>query len=153
MSEPPYILCPVRGAPESRATVSKAIDLALEMDARLVFFHVVDAEFLGSSGFGQPLGLIYSELTEMSEFMMLVLKDRAERRGVKQVDVVIREGNVRKQLRQAAIETHARVMVMGRPTRSPGSNVFKSGEFEEFVKELEEVGEIEIIMVTPQPEE
>jgi nucleotide-binding universal stress UspA family protein len=149
MSEHPYILCPVRGGPESKGTVSKAIHLALDKDARLVFLHIVDAEFLGASGFGQPLGTVYRELREMSKFVMMVLKDRAERRGVKQVDVVIREGNVRKQLRRAAVETRASVMVMGKPVRSPGSNTFKSGEFERFVQELEEIGDIQIIRVEP----
>jgi nucleotide-binding universal stress UspA family protein len=149
MSEHPYILCPVRGGPESRDTVTKAIDLALEKDARLVFFHIVDAEFLGSSGFRQPIKVIYSELKEMSQFVMLVLKDRAERRGVKQVDIVIREGNVRKQLQRAAVETHASVIVMGKPVRSPGSNNFKLKEFEGFVEELEKMGDIRIMMVEP----
>ncbi len=144
---PPHLLCAVRGGKESRATVTRAIDLALEMDARLVFLHVTDAEFLGQSTIGVPLSVVYRELYEMSEFAMLVLQDRALRRGVKEVGYIIREGNIRNQLRQAAIETHARIMVMGRPVRSPGSNVFKPAEFENFIRELEKEGELRVIAV------
>ena len=44
--KPDHIVCAVRGSPQSRATVTRAIDLALEHDARLTFFYAVDAEFL-----------------------------------------------------------------------------------------------------------
>jgi len=41
-----HIVCAVRGSPQSRATVTRAIDLAREHDARLTFFYAVDVEFL-----------------------------------------------------------------------------------------------------------
>lgn len=143
------ILCAVRGGPESRDTVTYAIDLALETGARLTFFHALDAEFLGYATIG-PLSVIYKELQEMGEFTMLILVDRAQRRGVQEVDYVMSEGNVRRQLRQAAIRTEAKVMVMGRPTRSPGSNVFQLREIEEFAAELATEGELELRLVPPE---
>jgi hypothetical protein len=93
--------------------------------------------------------VVYHELVEMGTFAMLILCDRAQRRGVAQVDFIVREGNIRKQLHQFALETCAEVMVMGRPTRSPGRNVFKSDEFETFVAELEREGSLLIVPVTP----
>ena len=140
------IICAVRGGPESRATVSRAIDLALENNARLTFFHAVDAEFLEYATVG-PLSVVYQELIEMGTFAMLILCDRAQRRGVSQVDYVLREGNIRKNLIQFAIETHATVMVMGRPTRSPGRNVFKSEDFDDFTAGLDREGNIRIVKV------
>lgn len=144
------ILCAVRGGPESRETVTHAINMALEMGARLTFFHVLDAEFLNHATIG-PLSVVYQELGEMGKFTMLILCDRAQRRGVEQVDYVVREGNIRKQLYQVAIETRAEIMVIGRPTRSPTRNVFKSGEMEAFAAELAEVGELQPILVPPAP--
>ena len=44
-----HIVCAVRGSPQSRATVTHAIDLALETNARLTFFYAVDAEFLAQA--------------------------------------------------------------------------------------------------------
>jgi len=143
-----YIVCAVRGGPESRDTVTLAIDLALEHKARLTFFHILDAEFMAYATIG-PLSVVYNELAEMGKFAMLILCDRAQRRGVARVDYVVQEGNVRKKLRQFITETLADVVVMGRPTRSPGYNVFKSGEFEAFVAGLEGVSDVRIIVVTP----
>jgi plasmid stabilization system protein ParE len=85
----------------------------------------------------------------MGTFAMLILCDRAERRGVEQVDYIVREGTIRKQLYQFAIETHAEVMVMGKPTRSPGRNVFRPDDFTAFVAELEADGNVQILQVTP----
>jgi len=144
---PKHIVCPVRATRQSRETVTKAIDLALEHGAHLTFFYVVDAEFHAQAAIGSPLSVIYTELVNMSEFLMLILCDRAQRRGVSKVDYVIREGDVRKQLRQLAIETHADVLVMGRPTRGPGSPAFKPAEFEAFVTGLEEEGNLSVVLV------
>lgn len=148
--QPKHIICAVRGGPESRETVTRAIDLALESGARLTFFRVFDAEFLNHATIG-PLSVVYRELREMGQFAMLILCDRARRRGVQKVDSIVREGNVRKQLREFAIETHAEIMVMGRPTRSPGSNTFKPAEFDAFVAELEEDTDLQIKVVEPPP--
>lgn len=149
MSSPKRIVCAVRGGPESRATISRAIDLAVEYNAKLTFFHVVDAEFLGHAPIRGTLSVIYNELHEMGVFAMLILVDRAERRGVSHVDYLVREGNIRKHLHQFALETNAEIMVLGKPTRSPGSNVFKPANFEEFVAQLKADGQLEIVTVTP----
>jgi nucleotide-binding universal stress UspA family protein len=141
------ILCAVRGGPESRETVTRAVDLALETGAKLTFFHAMDAEFLGQAAIGRTLSGIYSELLEMGKFAMLILVDRAQRRGVQNVDYIIREGNVRKQLIQIAIETKAEVMIVGRPTRGPTSNIFKMNEMEAFANELAEQGALKVITV------
>lgn len=148
MSElkPRQILCAVRGGPESRETVTQAIDMALETGAKLTFFHVMDAEFLEHATVG-PLSVVYNELTEMGRFVMLILCDRAQRRGVTKVDYILREGNIRKQLLEIAIETKAEIMVIGRPTRSPGRNVFKSGEMDDFSRELASQGDLHAVLV------
>lgn len=143
----PYILCLVRGGKESKDTVTKAIDLALEMDARLVFFHIIDAEFLNRSMMGTHLKVVYKALYDMADFAMEILKDRAERRGVKDVKTILREGNIVKQLRQAAIETQAKLLVIGHPIRSPGSNVFQNSALLKFADELADVGEVEVLVV------
>ena len=141
------ILCAVRGSPESRETVTHAVNLALETSAKLTFFHVMDAEFLGQAAIGRTLSGIYNELVEMGKFSMIILVDRAQRRGVEKVDYIIREGNVRKQLMQIAIETKSEIMIVGRPTRSPTSNVFKMGEMETFAEELSREGNLNVIVV------
>jgi nucleotide-binding universal stress UspA family protein len=141
------IICAVRGGPESRDTVTHAVDLALESGARLTFFRVMDAEFLEHATVG-PLSVVYHELSEMANFALLILCDRARRRGVTQVDCIVREGNIQKQLYQFISESHADVLVVGRPTRSPGRNVFKPAELDLFVAELEREQGLRVEVVT-----
>ena len=141
-----HVVCAVRGGPESRSTVTRAIDLAFEAGARLTFLHIIDAEFLEYATIG-PLSVVYKELVEMGEFAMLIICDRAERRGVAEVNYVLREGGIRKQLLQFAIETRADLIVIGHPTRSPGSNVFKTDELEEFIVTMRAEGQVEVFQV------
>jgi len=143
-----HVLCAIRGGPESRETATRAIDMALENDAHLTFCHVLDAEFLQHATIG-PLSIVYKELREMGEFAMMILVDRAERRGVKRVDYLLRSGNVRRQLLMVAKETEAGIMVVGKPIRSPGSNVFRVNEIESFAEVLRREGNIQVITVSP----
>lgn len=148
MSEriPRHIICAVRGGPESRETVTRAIDLALEYEARLTFLHVLDAAFLEYATIG-PLSVVYRELNEMGTFTMLILADRANRRGVEHVDYVLPEGDIREELTRYAVDTKAEMMVIGRPTRSPGRNVFKIADFDGFVADLERQADLKIVKV------
>lgn len=141
-----HIICAVRGRPASRDTVTKAIDLALENDSRLTFLHIMDAEFLEHATVG-PLSVIYEELKGMGEFTMMILVDRARRRGVKEVDYALREGNIIKQIKRFAIETSAEMMVVGQPKNRPGRNIFKAHEFDEFMNQLEREANLKIIRV------
>lgn len=145
---PQHIICAVRGKPYSRETVTRAIDLALETNAKLTFFYVADVEFLDRATIG-PLSVVYHEMVEMGKFTMLLLCDRAQRRGVDQVDYIVRQGNIQEQLRLLAAETEADIMVIGRPTRDLGRKVFKPAEFDAFVAELEREGDLRVIQVTP----
>jgi len=145
-----HIVCAVRGSPQSRATVTRAIDLALEHDARLTFFFAVDVEFLARTTVRGPLSIVYRELIEMSEFTMLILKDRAERRGVARVDSIIREDDVRAQLVRLIREERPDVLVLGWPLRGAGRPRFKPEEFKAFVTELEREGNT-CVEVVPAP--
>ena len=147
----PSIVCAVRGSRESRATVTRAIDLALESKGRLTFFYVVDAEFQAQAAIGSPLSVVYQELISMSEFTLLILKDRAERRGVTEVELLIREGDVRTQLLDLVREKLPDVLVLGWPVRGAGRPRFKPAEFAAFVAELEGAGDLHVEVVSAPP--
>jgi nucleotide-binding universal stress UspA family protein len=145
------IICAVRGQPESRATVTKAINIALEHKAQLIFCLVIDAEFLGHSAPTMaPLRAVYRQLEDMGEFSMLILCDRARNRGIEEVDYIIRKGNIPRQLHLLAAEIGAEMMVLGRPFRSFGRNVFTPAKFEKFVEKLERETGTKIIQVVQQ---
>ncbi len=138
-SAPSHIVCAVRGQPQSRATVTRAIELALEHGARLTFVHVMDAEFLAHATVG-IVRLMYRELRSMGEFMMEILKDRAERRGVTEVDTALLEGRAEKVLPRFLKECGADLLVVGAPGGSRRQSAFAPGDFDSFVKRIEAQG-------------
>lgn len=144
-----HIICAVRGRPASRSTVTRAIDLALEYHARLTFLYVIDAQFLEYATVA-PLSVVYKELQEMSRFAMLILCDRAQRRGVDDVDYLILEGDFRKQLRQFAIDTSAEVLIMGAPSAGMGRRIFTQEALDKFIREIEAESNLRVIQVAPE---
>lgn len=143
-----HVLCAVRGQPNSRKTVTRAIDLALEHQARLTFIHVVNAEFLGQAApIMSPLRMVYRRLKEMGEFAMLILIDRAKRRGVSEVDFRLSEGNIPAQLLALAEELNGDILVIGRPLKEPRKAVFTEEEFERFVQQLETGQGMQVIQI------
>jgi nucleotide-binding universal stress UspA family protein len=144
-----HIFCAVLGKPTSRKTVTKAIDLALEHNARLTFFHVINAEFLAAATPTMtPLRSIYNQLREMGEFSMLILCDRAQRRGVENVDYIIREGQILPQIQLAIRELQPDILVVGNPTQPESQKpAITVQEIEDFFSTLEEDSNIQVIPV------
>lgn len=143
-----HIVCAVRGGPESRETVSRAIELALARGAQLTFLQVMDAEFLNHATVA-PLSVIYRELQSLAQFALKILCDRAERKGVQEVSSEVRTGNIHRQIREFVAEQEVDLLVMGRPVRSPGSNVFKPDQFDAFVADLQEAASLQVEVVMP----
>jgi hypothetical protein len=143
------ILCAVRGIPQSRTTVTRAIDLALEYEANLTFAHVNNADFLISAGPTlTSLPKVKKQIQRLSEFTMTVLCDRAERRGVKKVDYVLREGQFLNQLYELLSELIPDVFVIGRPiTVESDLPNLKLSDIDEFITKVEEDLKITIIPV------
>lgn len=141
------IVCAVRSRPGGEKTVKRAIDLALETGAGLIFFQVVDAEFIRNiTAKRASLKAIYQELEGMAEFTMAILCNQARLRGVEAVDCVVRRGDVREQLIQLVSELDPDVLVMGQPYPSPGPDRFHAAELNDFVAELEEKGQLRVVM-------
>ena len=136
----------MRGRPESRETITYAINLALEHQARLTFLHIMDVEFLEHATVG-PVSVVYQELRNMGEFAMLILVDRAQRRGVEQVDYQIREGIIQKQLWLFATETKADTLVLGMPRTETGQPIFRVSEFDQFIENIQKETDIDIQVV------
>ncbi len=142
---PKHIVCAVRGQPHSRAAVTRAIDLALEHGVRLTFVHVMDAEFLAHATVGIPR-LMMRELRSVWEFLMQMLRDRAERRGIPQAETVLLEGRVAEELPRFLQARGADVLVLGGPAGFGNPNAFSPVDFEAFVKRIEVLG-VQVVVV------
>lgn len=143
-----HILCSVHGQPESRKTVTRAIELALEHNAALTFCLMIDVEFLAqATPTLTPLSAAYRQIEEMGEFSLLILVDRAQRRGVKEVDILIRRGNIPEQLHRLVREMDSDILVLGRPIRRAGGDVLNGDEYDAYVKRVERKTGVKVIPV------
>jgi nucleotide-binding universal stress UspA family protein len=139
-----HIVCAVRGGSESRETATSAMDLALKAGARLTFFHVVDPGCLDCGDIARS-SAAYREFVEEAESMLDTLRRQAQRRGVTQVDLILREGDTRQELRRLAVETDAELMVLGHPNPESERSVFSEDEFDQFLAELDFGGDLHTI--------
>lgn len=147
-----HVACAVRGRLANRNAVQHAIDLAREHDARLTFFMVISSDFLVSATpTMSPTKTLFARLTEIGEYILMLLKDQATQNGVSEVEHEIRIGDVRSQLREFARRTTAQILVMGRPSGREPRSIFTQEQFAAFTEELQEIGALKIEVIEPEP--
>lgn len=140
------IICAVRGGQESQDTADSAIELAMQTHSRLTFFHVVDAGCLDCGDIARS-SAAFRQYLEKAESALQVLQTRARQRGVVQADLMLREGDVRQELRRLAVDTDAQLMLLGHPKPESDRNVFSEEEFHRFLAELDFGGDLRTIQV------
>lgn len=107
------ILCATRGGEASIRTQERAIEIAKERNARLVFLFVCDMRFL--EHYTTPyVPAMEEEIQKMGEFLLLMAKERAEKAGVK-ANYTVRMGKFKASLIEATNELGASLVVLGRP--------------------------------------
>jgi nucleotide-binding universal stress UspA family protein len=107
------ILCATRGGEESAQTQRRAIELAQEREAKIIFVFVVDLHFL--EHYTAPyIPAMADEIKHMGEFLLLMAVERAEKAGVK-ADYIVRRGELKPTLIAAAKEYGASLIILGRP--------------------------------------
>ncbi|MBN2303566.1 MAG: universal stress protein [Anaerolineae bacterium] len=107
------ILCATRGGEASIRTQQRAIELAKEREAKLVFIFVADVSFMDHFTKPRVPGM-EAEMEHLGEFLLLMAKERAEKAGV-EADFTVRTGDFKPALIDAAKEVEATLIVLGRP--------------------------------------
>lgn len=107
------ILCATRGGEASQRTQERAIELAKERGAKIVFLFVADVGFLNR--FAAPrIPTMEDEMEHLGEFLLLLAKERAENAGV-EADYVVKTGGLQQALIEGVQELGASLVVLGRP--------------------------------------
>ncbi|MCP4138729.1 MAG: universal stress protein [Chloroflexi bacterium] len=128
------ILCATRGGEASLRTQNAAISLAKERGDELAFLYIVDLEFLNKTA--APIMVdVENELAELGNFLLIVAKERANEEGVK-TQTLSRKGNVREEIKKAAVEINATLVVLGRPEE--GSSAFQLSNLHTFADEIKD---------------
>ena len=126
------ILVATRGGEESYRTQDAAIALAIERGDTILFMYVVDINFLDKTGASVVVD-VEQELTRMGEFLLLMAKERAEEQGVA-AETLSREGEMRDELKGAAVEEEVDLVVLGRPIGEQSR--FALADLEAFAAEI-----------------
>ena len=117
------ILCPTRGGEGSYRTQDAAIAMAKQGGDELVFLYVVDLDFLNRTERAVRPDVVAEEMRHLGEFLLSMAQERAHHQGV-EARYVLREGDVPAEIKAAALEEQATMVVLGQAKCiKPGSSV------------------------------
>jgi nucleotide-binding universal stress UspA family protein len=137
------ILCPTRGGASSRPNQERAIALAKDRGAELLFLYVSNVQFLGL--LASPVVVdIETELDEMGEFLLTIAQERAEKAGV-HAETLVKRGIFHQVLKDIIQEYPVQTVVMGSSQES--SSLITPEYTETLGQEISQETGVEFIVV------
>ena len=137
------ILCPTRGGEASRPNQDRAIAIAKERGARLLFLYVSDVRFLLRFASAKVVD-VEAELEEMGEFLLTMAQERAEKAGVRS-RAIVRSGVFREALGKVIQEHEVASVVLG--TAAGGTGITSPDYLKELVDWILREHGIEVIVL------
>lgn len=137
------ILAPTRGGKASYSNQDRAIEIAKEHGATILFLYVTDVRFLGRTA--APIVVdIETEIDEMGEFLLTMAQERAAMAGVK-AEITVRRGVFREVLKEVIQEREIDAVVLG--SSSEGTGFTTQDYIEELSAKMSALTGIEFIVV------
>jgi cation:H+ antiporter len=128
------ILCATRGGKTSQPTHEKAINLAQEQGAELLFLYVFDRGVLQKVA--TPIVInVEAQIEHMLAFLQTTAQEQARQAGV-QARVVVCTGSLREQIKAVARKEQVNRIILGSPAES--SSLFERKALQAFAAEIEE---------------
>lgn len=140
---PKMILCPTRGGKESYPNQDRAIAIAKERGAEVMFLYITNVEFLGLTAAPKLIDIEH-ELDEMGEFMLAMAQERAENADVNAYTSVKR-GQFHEILAEVIEEYQIETVVLGRP--ASGTGVLTAEYIQGLVDEIGTKGGVEFLII------
>jgi nucleotide-binding universal stress UspA family protein len=140
---PKIILCPTRGGKGSYPNQDRAIAIAKERDAEVLFLYITNVEFLGLTAAPKLIDIEH-ELDEMGEFMLAMAEERAEGAGVK-AGSIVKRGHFHKVLAEVIGEYPVETVVLG--SSFEGTGVVSAKYIQDLVDEIGSKTGVEFIVV------
>jgi nucleotide-binding universal stress UspA family protein len=137
------ILCATRGGEASYHAQDKAIELALQRGDEILFLYIVNTSFLDKMA--APIVVdVATGIKHMGEFLLTMAQERAREAGV-EASLITRKGNVREEIKQAAVEHGVDLVVLGSPVGRTG--VFEREALQVFAAQVEEEADTPVVIV------
>lgn len=137
------ILCPTRGGEGSYPNQDRAIAIARERGAEVMFLYITNVEFLGLTA--SPILIdIEHEIDEMGEFMLAMAQERAEKASIKALTLV-KHGQFNEVLADVIEEYQIESVVLG--SSAGGTGVITAQYIEGLVNEIGAKTGVEFIVV------
>jgi len=140
------IVCATRGGEVSRRTQERAIALASERDAELIFLCVVDPRFAKLADESLAASLA-DELQRMGESLLSIAQARAQKQNVVTRTAVL-HGSAWQNIEDYVRKVDASALVIGAPRTDSTSHAFDSGNVHHLAEELHESTGVEVVLVT-----
>lgn len=140
---PNMILCPTRGGKASYPNQDRAIAIAKEREAEVLFLYVSNVEFLGLTA-APILVDIEHELDEMGEFMLAMAQERAEKADVN-ADTIVKQGQFRHVLAEVIEEYQVKTVVLG--SSAEGTGVVTTEYLQALMDEIGSKTGVEFIII------
>jgi nucleotide-binding universal stress UspA family protein len=142
----PLVVCATRGGEACRRTQEKAIALAEEQGAELVFLYVVDPSFVGPVDEALTEAL-NDEMMRLGRALLSIARDRAHAHGLT-AQVVIRHGPVEQNIKDYVRGVGTSTLVIGAPRTISSPQAFTPEGIQNLAQAVHQETGIEVIVVT-----
>ena len=143
------IVCATRGGEASRRAQERAIDMAREQRAPLIFLFVADISPISMKMKPSKdlAGVLADELEQLGASLLCIAQARAHERGI-EADMVVRRGAVRPTLEIFLREVDASTLVIGAPERgAEHPPVFDPAGIDHFAVQIRADRGVEVVVV------
>jgi nucleotide-binding universal stress UspA family protein len=138
------IVCAVRGGEASRRTQERAIALAREQGAPLIFLFVADTSPMKPAR--DLADVLADELEQLGSSLLCIAQARAHEQGV-EAEMVVRRGAVQPALESFLREVDAGTLVIGAPERGAEHPVFDPAGMDHFAGQIRAGLGVEVVVV------
>jgi nucleotide-binding universal stress UspA family protein len=142
------IVCATRGGEAGRRTQERAIALAKEQGAELVFLCVFDPDVGGSLSHALAEA-VEKEQQWLGRTLLGIAQARAQKEGVNASAVVL-SGPVLETIETYLRQVNASALIIGEPKKRSALATFRPGRVHHFAEQVRQDTGVHVIVVTPE---
>jgi nucleotide-binding universal stress UspA family protein len=141
----PFV-CATQGGEVSRRTQEKAIDLAKEQGAELIFLYVADMSSVGPVD-DSLVEVLKDEMARLGRALLRIALGRAHEQGLTAQAVVV-HGSLQQSVKDYLRQVEAGMLVIGTPRTSGALQVFTPAGIQQFAQAVRDEMDVEVVVVT-----